>query len=249
MEPVRFYHLRAVARSAAHGEHALGGGEEEETYAMERGSALHHLVFGTAKVIGYIDGKPRRGKEWEEFAARHAGAEILTASDYERASRMAEAVTGNKLAMSVLRGAAEESFEFDWLGRRCRATPDIRAAGYVTELKSTMDASIEKFGWQSRRLHYHAALAWYLQAVALSELGRPSDALIVAVESSPPWPVVVRQLTPQALDVGARLVRLWMERLLVCERSGQWPGYAQGIVPLDIEPETELDFDGVPEAA
>ena len=246
MEPVRFHHLRAFGRSAAHGQHALEGGEDEETYSMERGSALHHIVFGTKKVIAYHEGKPRRGKEWDAFEAENADAEILTSKDYEKANRMAEAVLTHRLAMGVLAGAHEQTFTFDWLGRKCRATPDVRTLEYVTELKSTVDGEPERFVWQVRRLGYHAALAWYLQAVALSELGQPKDAFIVAVESSPPWVVTVRQLTPATLDIGARQVRLWMERLIGCEAAGVYPGYSQTIVPLHLDvDELALNFDGV----
>jgi hypothetical protein len=240
---VRFRHLVACGLSAQHGKFVLDGGEDDETYAMERGTAVHALLFGTRKVVGYHEGKVRRGAEWDRFLAANNDAEILTAKEFAKASAMAEAVRTNQLAMQVLFGdGAVHEREACWkmLGRNCAGTPDVRAPGYIAELKTSVSAQPERFRWQVLRMHYHAALAWYMQGVALSGLGQPQAAFIVAVESSPPHPVTVHRLTPRTLDIGARLVRLWMERLIGCEASGEWPGYSQSILELDLGDEEDV---------
>jgi hypothetical protein len=245
VKPIHFRHLVATGLSAQHGAYSLAGGEDEETYAMERGTAVHAILFGTRKVVGYHPGRSRQGKAWDAFAAEHADAEILTAKEFDKALRMAEAVSHDPLAMGVLDMSAqiEQTFTWSWLGRECAGTPDVRAPGYVAELKTTACAEPGRFMWQVRRMHYHAALAWYLQGVRLSGLGQPTDAYIVAVESSPPHPVTVHHLTPRTLEKGARLVRLWMERLLGCEAANVWPGYAQSIVELDLPDDEPLELD------
>jgi len=243
MTPLRFRHLVATGLSAQHGKFVLDGGEDEETYAMERGTAVHALLFGSRKVIGYHEGKVRNGKAWEAFQAEHEGAEILTAKEFSKAARMAEAVRNNRLAMEILlNDQAVHEHTVDWkvLGRDCAGTPDVRAPGYIAELKTSVSAQPDRFRWQVLRMHYHAALAWYMQGVTLSGLGQPQAAFIVAVESSPPHPVTVHRLTPGTLDIGARLVRLWMERLLGCEASGEWPGYAQSILELDLTEQEDV---------
>jgi hypothetical protein len=240
---IRFRHLVATGLSAQHGKFALDGGEDDETYAMERGTAVHAMLFGTRKVVGYHEGKKRAGKEWEAFQLEHAEKEILTAKEYAKAVRMAEAVSDNPLAMDILygdRAVHEKTIDWQLLGRSCAGTPDVRAPGYIAELKTSVSAQPERFRWQVLRMHYHAALAWYMQGVALSGLGQPQAAFIVAVESSPPHPVTVHRLTPRTLDIGARLVRLWMERLVGCEASGEWPGYAQSILELDLGDEEDV---------
>ncbi len=243
--PIHFRHLVATGLSAQHGRFSLDGGEDDETTAMERGTAVHAMIFGTRKVIGYHAGKNRSGKTWEAFEAEHAGIEILTAKEFDKASRMAEAVRANPLAMDVLfsNGAVhEQRFPWQFMGHDCEGTPDVRAPAYVAELKTSVSAQPDRFRWQVLRMHYHAALAWYMQGVALSGLGQPQAAYIVAVESSPPHPVTVHRLTPRTLDLGARLVRLWMERLIGCEAAGEWPGYAQSILELDLEEDVPLIF-------
>src|SRR6267143_1930630 len=99
---VRFSHLRAYGRSAMHGLHARTAAEDDQTYAMERGTAVHSLVFGTHPVIGY-PGPRRRGKEYDAFVALHPDYEILTRDEYAKAQRMADAVRSCKLAEPMLK--------------------------------------------------------------------------------------------------------------------------------------------------
>lgn len=248
-DPIRFHHLKAYGRSAAHGKLSRAGAEFVSGPSIEKGGGTHHVLFGTKKVIAY-PGAVRRGKEWEDFQARNADAMILTKSDYEKVSRMAEAVANTRLAMEVLGGVHEHTLLFKFMGRDCRATPDARTDGYVTELKTCATSQPERFTWQGLRLAYHAQLAWYQDALDLAGMARPTEAFIVAVESSAPYPVTVMPLTDRALDKGRGLWRSWMERLIGCEESGSWPGYCQALVPFDVpEDDLELSFAGDDETA
>ncbi len=251
MEPVRFHHLRTIgAKSPAHLRALLDGDEREQTRPMEKGTATHALLLGGRRVIAY-PGAVRRGQEWAAFEAANADAEIITKSDYEAAARMAESVSNNADAMRALSGVREKSIQWSFLGRTCRSTPDSYALELVGELKTCRDSDPARFARYALRMGYHAQCAWYRQAVLESGKGQPREVFIVAVESSAPYPVTVLRLTDRALDMGQRLVRLWFERLLSCEQSGQWPGYVQSIVDFDIpDDDFELTFGvGMVEAA
>src|ERR1700682_597607 len=112
-DPVRFSHLRAYGRSPAHGQRARSH-ESDETTAMERGTAVHALLFDTRKVCAYPG--VRRGKDYEAFAAEHACDAILTLNEYEKALRMADAVRTSKVAEPFLKGAYEQTLLFRWMG-------------------------------------------------------------------------------------------------------------------------------------
>ena len=139
----------------------------------------------------------------------------------------------------MLLGTWEETIFFDWYGRKCRATPDVRTSVGVTELKTSSSSDPAKFCWQSAKMAYHAQCR--MQQIACG-LDIDSPAHIVVVESAAPYPVTVFRLTEEALLAGEKLLCQWMERLKMCEESKQWPGYVQSIVPLDVPGDVELDF-------
>lgn len=238
--PIRFSHLRAYGKSGAHGLLArLGGGEE--TDAMELGTAVHALLFGTAPVIAYA-GKVRRGKEYDQFVLDHPDYEILTGSAYGKANNMAEAVSNSALAMSVLKGTVETTILFKFLGLECRVTPDVRGTTYVTELKTTQSADPNVFIWHALRMHYHGQLAFQRQGCASMGLNI-ADAYIVAVESTAPFLTTVLHVSARAMEAGEKLCHLWMERLRGCEDARVWPGYVESMIELDIpEAAVELEY-------
>lgn len=246
--PVRFSHLRAYGRSAMHGHHARTAAEDEPTYAMERGTAVHALLFGNRQVVAY-PGKQRRGKEYEAFAADHPDAEILTMAEFAKARHMADAVLASKVAAPYLQGITEQTILFRWNGLDCRATPDIRGADFLTELKTSATSDPERFPWHALRMHYPSQMR--MQQIAVYETQRidvPPDCFIICVESAAPYPVQVFRITDRALDMGERNLMLWSERLKTCEASNYFPAYSECVAPLDIpEDDTELEFNDEPD--
>ena len=243
--PVRFDYLRAVGRCPAFAKLKMeldAQGLSDETAAMQRGSAVHALLFETAKVTSY-PGAVRRGKEWDAFQAENGGALILTKAEHDKAAAMAEAVRRHKEAVRLLEGTREKTINFKINGRDCRCTPDVAVYdSRAVELKTTFSADPVRFQSHALRLGYHGQLSWQLNAIKAAGLGQPKEAYIVAVESSPPYPVTVLRLTSRALEQGERLWRLWFERFQVCEQSGYWPAYAESVVDLDVPDDVELTF-------
>ncbi len=237
--PVRFSHLRAYGRSPAHGRHARLAAKSDPSYAMERGTAVHAILFEKKKVIGY-PGATRRGKEYEAFAAAHPDHEILTMTEYEKASRMADAVRACKLAEPLLNGIREDTLLFKWMGLECRTTPDVRGPDFLTELKTASTSDPARFLWHARRMHYHAQLRF--QDFGCEKLHRIRDHWIVCVESEAPHPVTVFHVEPEALEEGEKLLMLWAERLKNCEASGAFPPYVECAVPLVWPKDIEYEF-------
>lgn len=251
--PLRFGHLSKFARSAAHYLEARSRdalGVEQPTAAMERGSAFHAVLTGTREVVRY-PGKVRHGKQWESFAAEHADKLILTSSAYEQVMGMAEAVWSDPIAARLLNAPGlvyEQTLRPQLHGFACRATPDVRSSDCIIELKSSATTEPELFQRHATRMLYHAQLAFYLQACAAAGIAVKRDAYIIAVEASAPHPVVVHQLTENAIDMGERSIRLWVERLRGCIAADYYPGYSQSIVQWDIDEDLELEFgDDVPD--
>lgn len=235
---VRFSHLKLIAKSALHFRYAVDE-DSDQSLAMRLGSHCHALLFD--QPLAVYHGKTRTGAAWKEFQTLNSGRTIVNSREHDEARRMADAVLANREAVELLAcGPREQTIDWEVLGRTCSGTPDVRGREFVVELKTTRCSDPDRFVRDGLRRCYHAQLAWYMDGVIASGLGTPSKAAIVAVESAAPHPVTVLHLTDRAIDQGRRLCRLWMERLLSCEASDQWPGYAQSSVPFDVPDDDSL---------
>ncbi len=233
---VHFSVLKAMAQSPMHYAYRCATPREDAKH-FRLGRALDARVFGTSKVVVY-DGE-RRGAKWHAFESANPGVDIITRKEEPLVHGMAAALLRRPDALELLRGERQKLIEWAIAGRPCAGTPDAFTPERIVDLKSARNVSPERFPYEARRLGYHAQLAWYLEGLALSGRARPSTAYIVAVESVPPHPVTVFELTERALDPGARTWRLWFERMRACEESGVWPGYSEAIVPLDVAEESD----------
>lgn len=244
LEPVRFSRLKLFGKSAAHYAHGYG----DDTGPMRKGSALHRYLLGDKSGVVLYPGR-RAGKKWDEFKAAHEGTDILIQSEFRDVEGMRKSIERHPRAMALLDGVREERIEWEMAGRACAGTPDVvhlRTGGKVlVELKTSVSAAPDLFKWQAKRMAYHAQLAWYAHALESTLVYAPgpvTEQYIVAVESAPPYPVTVIRVTDALRKKGERQWRAWFEQLLVCERSGHFPGYVDADVDWDDE-DTELEWD------
>lgn len=246
--PLRFSRLKLMAKSPAHVRYALdqdlaGNNNWDDTPSRRLGRLAHSVFLG--QPLPLVFPGDRRGKAWTEFKEAHAGEDIVKQEELDTATAMAEALDAHAEASELLRGIIEQTRYFFFGGRPCRATPDVYLkAKHLTDLKSTTDASPERFPWQALKLGYHGQLAFYLDAlIALGE-PEPERVAIVAVETKPPHVVNVFALLPEATEFGRRQYRGWLERFLVCEASNDWPGYIPGVLSAPEENVQLIGADG-----
>lgn len=238
MKPVRFSDLNYMALSPAHYRAHISS-PAEETDAMRVGSAVHGLVLGSGRPIAVWYGGRRQGKAWDEFCLEHTDDLILTSKQYDLATAMAGSVMACPEAAGLFEGRRECRAEWELAGFHCAGTPDVAGEGFITDLKTTCDANPERFIRDAMRRFYHVQLAWYLDglnwaATRRGEHDEVHSAFLVAVESKPPHVVTVFELGHDALDLGRRIHRQWLERLRVCIDSDEWPGYVQCRVPFTL---------------
>lgn len=239
--PVRFSALKNMALSPAHYLDSLLH-DGDDSLARRIGRGVHALLFGLP--VAVYEGKVRRGKEWEAFKANAAG-EILNVTEHDQSRRVVDAIRNNADASALMFGADiknEHKFMWRTLGRQCRGTPDAYGPRHLVDLKTHRRQKPEKFVSSAAWMGYHGQLAWYQNGLRAEGLSTADDVYIVAVESVRPFPVTVYRLTDEALDLGNRMWRGWLEQLLGCEQSEQWPAYAQSVIPFHVEQDTELVF-------
>lgn len=236
MEPLRFSQLKHIARSPAHFRHYIENGMPDSA-AMLLGRYVHRLVLGKGDRDFVLYDGERRGKAWAEFQLLHANKEIVRRAEADVAEQMAAAVAANPAAVEALDGEREVTLRWSWFGRHCKGTLDAVPAPGVTDLKTTIDANPRRFIPDATSRGYLAQLAWYIDAALACGYTGKTEGRIVAVESKPPYPVVVYRLTEAALEFGRRQYLSWFDALLECERGNYWPGYASDVVDLDAPPD------------
>jgi hypothetical protein len=240
---LHFSTLKNMGRSPAHYRYAATFGMEPSS-AMNLGSAVHALVLEDGAGLVKYDGASRRGKEWNAFKDANADATILTASEWDEAHAIAASVRAHPRAAELLDGARETTFDWELRGRPCRGTTDVfrnHGLNRIVDLKTTSDAHPMRFQRTAERLGYFAQIPWYMTGARLAGLGEFDEGYIVAVETKPPYVVQTFALTLNALEMGERQWRSWIERLLVCEASDEWPGYQETDAALDL-PDLDLEL-------
>jgi hypothetical protein len=240
MNPIRFSDLKFMSKSPAHYlEHLNTPGPE--TKALRFGSALDAMLYGTKEVLTF-EGASRRGKAWDAFEEANPESVLLIPSERKQIDGMFWSLQAPQHAEALdllMDGSRQQQIEWNMNGRACSGIPDTFNRKKVVELKSGRTSSPDFFPFDSRKFAYHAQLSWYRNALTILGLCDPgATCTVVAVESSPPYPVTIFDATERAMLAGEKLWRLWFERLLVCEASNVWPEYTQARVPLDV-PDSE----------
>jgi hypothetical protein len=101
--PVSFSALKRIAQSPAHYLAGLHG--TYDSPAMRLGRLVHQMVLGGPPPLVW-EGE-RRGNAWKSFRELHGAADIVTSSEVELATRIADAVASCPVARPYLTGRHE----------------------------------------------------------------------------------------------------------------------------------------------
>jgi hypothetical protein len=236
--PVSFNELKLIGRSAAHFKYFLEN-PQKPSKAMLLGSICHQEILGppSGGAIQVFKGASRRGKDYDAFVAERPGVTVVTSAEYAEANDVLESLKCDELAAPWLVGRHEvelPAFERDGIWFRTRGI-DVLGDGFVAELKTARSVEPSAFFSTISARAYHAQLRLYRDGAASLGLCSPiAQCVIVAAETAPPWPVIVVRLSEPVLDVGARILSKWVERLRTCRDSNAWPAYAQSVLDMPV---------------
>lgn len=217
-----------------------------DSAAMSAGRLVHSAVleahaFDTRYVRADLD---RRGtKAWQEAsaAALADGKTLLKTEEWEMLAAIRDAVHSHPTARELLAPSLTTETAVFWedpiTGAACRAKMDgvRRDMRIVLDVKTTADASARRFAKSAADLRMHWQAAWYLDGVAAAPGGFQPDAfLFIAVEREAPHLIAVYELPVETVAAGRSQIRTALHGYLECKRSGHWPGYAPGIIPLHL---------------
>jgi hypothetical protein len=234
-DAVHFSQLKRIGDSGLQYLEALKGGKSSPAQVL--GTSVHAMVLGCRPGESLVRYSGRRaGKEWDAFEAEHAGATILNDAEWTKAQAIAESVLRDPVAREYMDVARfEVPLSWDEGGILCETSGvDIVTPSRIGDLKTAATTHIEKFQRQAFGFNYHAQMAFYARGAKANGLDVSQGVFVVAVETCPPYEVVVHELSADLLDLGDRTVSLWLERYRVYRDSNQWPGRAQSAVVWSV---------------
>lgn len=228
----------------------LDGGQQEDTKSLRLGSAVHTLALEPEKFAATYHILPEghrndaRTDKHKEQITLADGRIMLKTQEYQQVMDMAEALTKNAYALSLLKspGYVEASiFWDDEDGQMYRCRPDLmRNDSLLVDLKTCRSAKpslFEKDGWN---YHYHLSAALTSRGYKALYDKPPEDYVYIAIESEPPHIIECYN----AFDTFDELSGLsyhamgeWelaklIDQYKICKATDTWPGYNGKITPM-----------------
>lgn len=229
---VNFSTIKAFDHCPASYRHLLDA-PREDCDAFVFGRLAHALTLEPETVDQrwvVWDGKVRRGKEWEQFQADHAGCEIMRGADFDPAANLAKAVRTHPVASQWLADFSAE-VTVVWTdaetGIACKCRLDGVGSDLAFDLKTTVDSSDRAMSSAMLRYSYHAQAAMYLDALAAAGQRRSQYGLIAA-EKAAPHKVRCYVLSDAAIEAGRDRYRGWLRALAECRARDEWPAWLPG---------------------
>lgn len=220
--------------------------EDEQTPAQAFGSLVHCLVLEPEKFNRRYEIVPfemsKKGGEWAKFKAEHQHKTLIETHHHEAALCIKGAIEKHPEAGRLLtpsHGIAEKPM---WArdpitGVLVKIKPDFHNTklGAFIDVKTTGDASYERFARDVFNLRYHVQDAFYTDVAAWA--GTPVRAFVfIAVEKQPPYEVAVYVLDDDSRELGRAAYRENLNTYAACLKSGIWHGYDPAIKSMRLPP-------------
>ena len=220
------------------------------TDGMNLSSALHCAFLEPELMLDRVvlwEGNRRAGKEWDAFKAEHDGKIILTNGYHENLKGMLRSMRRHPeiLKWNARPGEVEVSHKAEING--------VMVKGRVDKLTDDpiIDAKASGVDLDETRFASHAVrLGWHIQGALYRRLFNRKRFMLSVVEMSPPYDVVMFELSPELLELGDREAMLLLSAWKACCDNNHWPGRSDELVTLEVpkwmQPQQELTTGGVP---
>jgi len=223
--------------------HLKFGVDRPDTQAQVVGDAVHCAILTpslfTERFVRQIegDGRTKAVKQAREIQAlENPLASCLSPYDYDTVRSVANSVTNHPYCSYLLDGGSyEQSILFNYRDTMCKARIDIVTSSgtIIADIKTTRDASEEAFARDLYKYGYHIQAAFYL--IAANAVGINAQTFgIIAVEKEPPFELMVYELEGEIIDEGIRELRFLMAKYHEAELTGDWQGYPQTPVRINL---------------
>jgi exodeoxyribonuclease VIII len=172
------------------------------------------------------DSRTKEGK----IKDREYDGRTVSRDDFQTVFECLSALQRHPIAGPLISEAlTNNDTEVSAFGKATKARFDGLASGYVIDLKTTSDASPERFARSCVTFGYNAQAAHYLDVAR--EVGVRAGGLhverfvLIAVETQAPYSVACYTLSRDFLDSGRIQNFLALQKIEEARRTNIWPGY------------------------
>lgn len=263
---LRSGHLPHLKRSPAHFKNYLEN-PPEETEALRQGKLIHSAFENPEKFLDSymvepeftgktLDGKESKNSkeakqkraEWRENVGKDKI--ILTSDEAVMITGILEAVAKHRITKNLLKDCVCEVSGFvkdPETGVMLQFRPDrIHKMGYVIDLKSTRDASIDYFTkeiFSHYGRFYILNAAHYVHCAKLMGISKANAYTFVAIEKTKPYALNVFALDENQIEVGERWRKKLTKLYADCLDKNTWPGYEERVINPAIPPWVDVPLD------
>lgn len=234
--------LGHLLRSPVYFDHyVIKGNTFKKTESMELGSRVHTLIlepesfYDRYVVIPDMDLRSKEGKEAKKMAEATAKQPVRH-KEYDKASRIRDAVMGNEIIAPLLSGVmAERTGIFYENNFACKIRPDALnfKSKTIIDLKTTN--SISEFQQSLASYGYYRQAAYYLDGMNKIQDIKFEKFIFVVVQTIEPYYAVAFELSQQAIDFGRLEYRAALKQLNGLEITKDYRDQLQkGITILDL---------------
>ncbi len=186
------------------------------------------------KATGYYKAKKA---EFERVCAA-GGTELVTREDYDMARTFGKNIRKHPVAGRFYkRGTASEAVVVGEIhGVLCKCRFDSLAEGGMpsgADIKTTADADIRSWRRSLKSWGYYFQAVFYLELARSAGLADPNFLFIIC-DKTPPYEVVVREIGPRTLQLGALHVKQALATYQQCVKDDKWPFFAEGIEETEM---------------
>lgn len=225
----------------------------EPSEAMRVGSAAHEwLLEGETWPARHFvlpddhNGRTSTGKA-VVAEAEAAGLRVITADQFATIQAMHDALAAHPFAMKAFsNGAAEQTviWRDEEFGIWCRCRPDFLPSGssIVADYKTAASVHPTELRKSIAAYGYAQQAAWYLDGIqAAGAIAEPRFLFIFQAKTAP-YLIVPVVLSDIAIGWGRVLNRRAKSLFAHGLSTGEWPGYADDVLQLDLPGWTEAEL-------
>ncbi|NRA68747.1 MAG: PD-(D/E)XK nuclease-like domain-containing protein [Pseudobacteriovorax sp.] len=215
------------------------------TSAQNLGIMIHEMLlephlFETKYICG-PEGSNRTHKAFKELVRENEDKQVLPYAEWQKLHTIKDSALSQRSSKLLLEYEGQNEVSCYWkderTGRGLKCRPDrlIGDRSLVVDLKTTEDASYDKFTRKAADFGYHRSVA--LTTRGLKELtGDDYTYLFLVVETKPPFNVATFKYEFDDIVLGNDEINLAISLYDEAVKTGFWPGYGSGIQTLTLPP-------------